>query len=428
MILMGDVRNIKSKRVTRCAYNSGTVDILRFLPKWQQNLQPIRKRRIMSAAKLTASLFVSMLLAASSGLYAMPLIALAQNATESGSVVKPGARSDDRPVTPSVLERFGDAAEAMQASTRGAETMRGGMIDNGRRHISVRRPGLPAFGDWPASEITDLASDELAPVFDEAEQVVDAFKAAIAGNEIVALAELLGIKPERLLDDETALNTYIAIRDGIQANLRIEDRGRRLLLLIGEETWPFPFPIVRDEDGKWSFDTMAGLEEIVNRRVGTNELEAIATAQAYLDAQRLYAMKDRDGDGVLEYAQNLISSPDTTDGLFWPDSQADEDSLGGEFLNLAENYRGYYGYKFRVLKGQGENVPGGSYDYVINGNMVGGFGLIAWPASYAESGLHTFVVNHNGTIYEADLGRSTDAIVKHIKLFDPDDEWEIVSE
>ncbi len=128
----------------------------------------------------------------------------------------------------------------------------------------------------------------------------------------------------------------------------------------------------------------------------------------------------------MEYAQNLISSPDATDGLFWSASQADEESLGGEFLNLAENYRGYYGYKFRVLKGQGGNVPGGSYDYVINGNMVAGFGLIAWPASYAESGLHTFVVNHNGRIYEADLGKPTDAIVKHIKLFDPDGEWEIV--
>jgi hypothetical protein len=382
----------------------------------------------MKARQIGQRFLKSACIALSLGGLVLTSAASAQNATEGSSVVKPAARSDDRPVTPSVLGRFGDATEVMQASTRGAETMRGGMIDNGRRHITVRRPGQPAFGDWPASEITNLATGELSPTFDEAEQVVDAFKAAIAGNEIVALAELLGIKAERLLDDETALETYIAIRDGIEANLKIEDRNRRLLLLIGEEAWPFPFPIVRDEDGKWSFDTMAGLEEILNRRVGANELEAIATAHAYLDAQRLYAMKDRDGDGVLEYAQNLISSPDATDGLFWPASQADEESLGGEFLNLAENYRGYYGYKLRVLKGQGENASGGSYDYVINGNMVAGFGLVAWPASYAESGLHTFIVNHNGTIYEADLGRATDAIVKHIKLFDPDGEWDNVRE
>lgn len=349
-----------------------------------------------------------------------------QAQSEISTTVKPASRPDERPQIPSALGRFGGVADVLSASQRGASSMRGGMVGQGRRHITVRRPSQPSFGDWPMSEMTDLATQELSPSFEEAGQVIDAFKAALAGNEVVALAGLLGLKTEQLLNDAATLEAYVAIRDGVEAKLEIDDRGRRQILLIGEESWPFPYPVVRDDDGKWSFDTMAGIEEVVNRRVGGNELEAISTMRTYLDAQRAYASEDRDGDGVLEFAQKLTASDDATDGLYWPASQTDGESPGGEYLTSAQERGGYYGYRFRILKGQGENIPGGSYDYIINGNMIAGFALVAWPAEYATSGLNTFLVSHHGTVYQADLGNPTNAVVKHIKLFDPDDEWETV--
>ena len=202
---------------------------------------------------------------------------------------------------------------------------------------------------------------------------------------------------------------------------------------IGEKLWPLPFPVVKGSDGKWSFDTYAGLEEIINRRVGENELEAIATAKAYVDAQHDYAQADHDGDGVLEYAQKLISSEGATDGLYWPTDDVNGPSPAGDGIDLAELDKskageGYFGYKFRILTGQGDNIAGGDYDFVINGNMIAGFALIAWPAKYGETGVNTFVVSHHGTVFETDLGEATDQIVKYIDSFNPDDTWNVVDD
>ncbi len=171
---------------------------------------------------------------------------------------------------------------------------------------------------------------------------------------------------------------------------------------------------MKGDDGKWYFDTYAGLEEIVNRRVGENELEAISTARAYVDAQQDYAEADHDGDGVLEYAQKLISTEGETDGLYWPTDDVNGESPAGDGIDLAELDKskageGYFGYKFRILTGQGDNIAGGAYDYVINGNMIAGFALIAWPAKYGETGVKTFAVNQHGVVYETDLGRSDGA-------------------
>ena len=190
---------------------------------------------------------------------------------------------------------------------------------------------------------------------------------------------------------------------------------------------------MKGDDGKWSFDTYAGLEEIVNRRVGENELQAIDTARLYVEAQRDYAAEDRDADGVLEFAQKLISSEGTMDGLYWPIEQGDGTSplgpnLDDAALDKAMQGKGYFGYKYRILNEQGDNVAGGKYNYVINGNMIAGFGLIAYPANYPYSGVSTFVVNHAGIVYEKDLGDDTAAIAEKITSFDPDKTWEVVNE
>ena len=146
-----------------------------------------------------------------------------------------------------------------------------------------------------------------------------------------------------------------------------------------------------------------------------------------------YASEDRDGDGVLEYAQKLISTRGKTDGLYWPADQGDGDSPAGDFVDQAELRRakkgeGYFGYRFRILTGQGDNVAGGAYDYVINGNMIAGFALIAWPVKYGETGVTTFIVNQQGIVYEIDLGPTTDLVVKQIERFNPDDDWDVVED
>ena len=195
-------------------------------------------------------------------------------------------------------------------------------------------------------------------------------------------------------------------------------------LLVGAESWPFPIPIIREE-AMWRFDTQEGIEEIVDRRIGRNELTAIAVAHAYVDAQIEYAREDRTNDGALEYAQRLPSSEGTRDGLYWEAESGEELSPFGPLVLGAERYletkqpgdpiRGYY---FQVLTRQGENPPGGRYDYVVNGNMTLGFALVAYPADHGNSGVMTFVVNHRGKIHQKDLGE-----FGGMDEYDPDDTW-----
>ncbi len=228
------------------------------------------------------------------------------------------------------------------------------------------------------------------------------------------------------------MDTYEEDSRGRQEAGHSEEAGDRRVLNIGDELWPLPFPITKGEDGKWAFDTYAGIEEVINRRVGENEIEAIATARSYVEAQQDYASADRDGDGVLEYAQKLLSSEGQTDGLYWP-RPGEGDSPAGSFVDQAalekvKEDKGYFGYRFRILTGQGDNIAGGKHDYVINGNMIAGFGLIAWPVKYGETGVRTFAVSQHGIVYEADLGEDTEKVVEGITSFDPDDSWEVVGE
>lgn len=198
--------------------------------------------------------------------------------------------------------------------------------------------------------------------------------------------------------------------------------------------WPLPFPIVRD-NSRWRFDTAQGIEEMVNRRIGRNELHAIEVARAYLLAQREYAAADRDGDQVREYATRISSRPGMRDGLYWDAKDGEPVSPFGPLVadalaDIPGHKAGgpYYGYYFKVLTRQGANPPGGAYDYVINGNMIAGFALVAFPADYGNSGIMTFLVSHQGRIVQKDLGEDTPIITDAMQQYDPDASWAALDE
>ncbi|HAM51998.1 MAG TPA: DUF2950 domain-containing protein [Nitrospiraceae bacterium] len=210
---------------------------------------------------------------------------------------------------------------------------------------------------------------------------------------------------------------------------------KRVLVFVGKDGWCFPIPIVKSGKG-WIFFTEDGKEEIINRRIGRNELNTIQVSLAYVDAQREYASKDRNGDGVLQYAQHFLSQKDKRDGLYWETASGEEISPlgpliahateGGYTFRKGEKPSPYHGYYFKILKSQGSNAPGGELDYVVNGKMVKGFGLVAYPARYGVSGIMSFMVNQQGIIYEKDLGPKTEEIAKGITAYDPDKTWKKV--
>lgn len=202
-------------------------------------------------------------------------------------------------------------------------------------------------------------------------------------------------------------------------------------MVIGLEDFPVPIPLVR-KDGMWRFDTAAGRQEILARRIGKNELDAIQACLAYVDAQNDYAEKDRTGAGINTYAQRIISQPGKKDGLYWPSSQGDEASPLGEFVAqaTAQGYRvgggrtPYHGYYFKILTRQGPAAPGGELDYVVRGKMIGGFALVAYPAEYRNSGVMTFIVSHAGDVFQKDLGPATAKLAERMTSFNPDKSWQ----
>jgi hypothetical protein len=201
----------------------------------------------------------------------------------------------------------------------------------------------------------------------------------------------------------------------------------RRVLLIGDQAWPVPIPIVRVGD-RWRFATEEGEEEILNRRIGENENNAITVLRAYIDAQRAYAARDRDGDGVRQFAQKLSSAPGKQDGLYWPADAAkgEETSPFGPLIAESAAYRKdrgtaavYLGYHFKILTQQAKGAPGGAYSYVINGRMIAGFAMVAYPEDYGNTGVMTFIVSHAGKVYEKDLGASSNALGAKMSTFDP---------
>ncbi|WP_178133988.1 DUF2950 domain-containing protein [Vineibacter terrae] len=259
---------------------------------------------------------------------------------------------------------------------------------------------------------------------------VDRLK-ALFGAE---LQKLTGLTDRNVVAQKAA--EFLRLADDA---LKLEAKDERTRVVrVGQTAWPMAIPIVR-HGGTWQFDVIAGREEIIDRIVGENEMEALETCVAYLRAQQAYAGVDRDGDDVPEYAQRFVSTPGKRDGLYWlsPD-QADrspiieEVAAAGVDPVVAGAAPGqpepYYGYYFRILTRQGPTAPGGAHSYIINGNMIAGHALIAYPARWGESGVMTFVVNRQGRIYQKNLGPNTETVVRQITEYNPDKTWELVQD
>jgi hypothetical protein len=260
---------------------------------------------------------------------------------------------------------------------------------------------------------------------------------AVKGNDEKELLAILGPAGKELISsgdeiaDRTGRDRFVKAFE--EMNKLVNENDEKMILHVGSRDWPFPIPLVKKGE-TWFFDTMAGREEILNRRIGRNELNAIQVCLAYVDAQREYALKDRDGDKLLEYAQKFVSGKGQKNGLYWGTKEDEPQSPLGPLIATAarEGYTGkrpvgrrspYHGYYYKILKSQGKNAPGGEYDYMVNGKMIGGFALIAYPAEYGNSGVMTFIVNHDGVVYEKDLGKDTEKIAAAVKKFDPDKTW-----
>ncbi len=293
-------------------------------------------------------------------------------------------------------------------------------------------PAAPTFSQVP----TDLAEYRVAtpsPKFDSPELALDKLKSVLGSNNIDDLAALLGLKPDKLRASNEATISYGLIREGAERQAILRDLDGMKIVAIGDRLWPLPFPLTEGKDGKWSFDTERGLEEIVNRRIGENELATIDTMHEYVSAQYQYASEDRDGDGIYEFAKKLISSAGKLDGLYWDPNVYPEESPASTLVETAafgaaKRGEGYFGYRYRILTSQGDNVLGGKQSYLVNGYMTGGFALIAWPVKYRVTGVQTFMVNGSNVIYQRDLGPKTEERAAAIKEFNPDANWSVVSD
>jgi len=265
------------------------------------------------------------------------------------------------------------------------------------------------------------------------EAAVDALVAAAKADDEKAALAVFGKAGEDIVSsgdkvsDEAIRKRFVESYD---AKHQIAmDGDAKATLVIGQNDYPFPVPLVR-KAGLWSFDTEAGRREVLVRRIGRNELNAIQTSLAYVDAQDEYAAKDR-GAGVGVYAQRFVSEPDKKNGLYWPTAAGEEESPLGELFAAAskQGYRAgegrtpYHGYYYKILTKQGPAAPGGAHDYVVNGKMIGGFALVAYPAEYRNSGVMTFLVNYDGTVYQKDLGRDTTALAEEMTAYNPDKTW-----
>ena len=285
-----------------------------------------------------------------------------------------------------------------------------------------------------------LQAAETGRTFASPEAAVAALARAVSTTNQTELHAIFGPAADDLVnpDPVQAANEFAAFASALgETNRLMLESDTRRLLELGNDPWPFPVPIVQ-KDGRWFFDTAAGKEELLNRRIGRNELATLTVVRAYVQAQREHASRERDGTEVLKYAQKIVSSPGFKDGLYWsPDLDGELSPLGPLTADAEEaGYRKHWkstdaalqpfqGYYFKILTRQGKHAPGGKHDYVINGNMIGGFALVAWPAEYGQSGIMTFIVNQQGRVYQKDLGSQTAKTVGTMKAYDPDKTWTI---
>jgi hypothetical protein len=275
------------------------------------------------------------------------------------------------------------------------------------------------------------------------EDALKGLVAAVKAKDKAALDQIFGPSSKDLLSGDAvqdAAESEEFTKHVAEKTSLVKENDSKVIIYLGNENWPYPIPLAK-KNGQWFFDTDAGKEEILNRRIGEDELTAILVCRTYVKAQREYVLKDWDGDGILAYAQKLRSDPGKKNGLFWRHAQGEAVSPLGELVAQAriEGYKKeksvfkeqpvpFHGYYFKILTKQGEHVPGGKYDYIINGNMVGGFGLAAFPSNWGKSGVMTFIVNQQGKVFQKNLGPDTMKIAQEMQSYDPDETWTLVKE
>jgi hypothetical protein len=276
--------------------------------------------------------------------------------------------------------------------------------------------------------------------FSSAEEAVKVAVAAARSNDDKELLAIFGAQAKEVLfsgdptADKQRRAQFLAAYD--EKN-QLATEGENRILIVGKQDWPFPIPLVKRSEA-WVFDTDKGKEEILNRRIGANELFTIQALLAVVDAQREYATKDPNRDGLPEYAQKFISDPGKKNGLYWDAKQGEPPSPLGPIMARArsEGYQGktsttpvpYHGYYYRLLTAQGKNAPGGAYGYLWRGKLVFGFAVVAYPAQYGNSGVMTFIVNHDGKVFQKNLGSNTASVAKSMKEYNPDSTWTEVKE
>jgi hypothetical protein len=321
----------------------------------------------------------------------------------------------------------------------------GKWLEKASRLLAIGSVLCVLIGCAPESQpSTDLSSTsqslyEEQVVFATPEQAVDALVTATREDQRDDLLKILGPNAHQVIysgdkvADIESRNKFISAYD--RAHEIRNDNTEHATLVVGEEEWPLPIPLVHVDNGWW-FDTAAGQEEILNRRIGRNELNVLEVCRVYVEAQQAFSALHTHGKHQHEYAQHFESSPGQHNGLYWPAADNQPPSPLGPFLASAaeEGYSGkvlskrtpYHGYYYRILKSQSSHASGGAKDYIVHGHMRNGFALIAFPARYGDSGVMTFIVNQDGIIYEKNLGFTTDEVARVTREFDPDDSWNVV--
>lgn len=261
-------------------------------------------------------------------------------------------------------------------------------------------------------------------VFDMPEHAASAFVFAVRNHDPQTMSLLLGHDYREVLplDEVEPGDVEKFLAAWSERHTLLPEGNRKRLIAIGEHGWTMPIPIVAGEKG-WRFDTQEGLDRMLTRRIGRNELAAMQAVLAYYDAQLEYAENDRNGNGMLEYAQQFVSNPGTRNGLYWEVGSGETPSPLGPLMADRTPGGGYHGYHFRILKSQGDFALGGSHSYMIGDQMRGGFAIIAWPAKYGETGVMSFILNHSGIVYERDLGPDGAKAAKAMQVYNPDPGW-----
>jgi Protein of unknown function (DUF2950) len=306
-----------------------------------------------------------------------------------------------------------------------------------RLAIGIRRACAVALMSLGATIVVAQSSGDVK-AFPTYQAAVDDLLAAVAGNDTVELKALLGPQAENLVDSGDATADENSRKDFLKSYYQrhgfIRESADKVVLTVGRSAWPLPFPIVKTSD-TWRFDANEGARELIYRRIGQNELDAMKVSKALYQAQKDYAATGHDGNPPGLYAPRIVSAPGTANGLYWEAKEGEPESPAGSLIANAAS-EGYdvqhgkpvpfHGYLYRVLRSQGPNAPGGEKDYIQDGKMIGGFAILAYPAEYKASGIMTFMISSHGVVRQRDLGEGTAEAVASIKAYDPDKSWKVV--